>query len=607
MGSQLLLFFSALGLRLLFLSSQLRVNPIFSHLMMDERMHDLWARQLASGQGLGGAPFFRAPGYYGLLALVYRICGHEVLAGRILGCVLGSFSVVIIFKLGKRLSGRHVGLIAGWIAVVYWPLIYFDIQLLSPALEIFLNLLVFLLLFKAREKSSHWLFLGAGMVLGLSAITRPTILSFAPFLAIWILLPDSEGRNWKVGLRQAATLTLGTILCVMPVSLYNWAHQGHFVLIATNGGVNFFIGNNPESNGMTAVVPGTRKGWESGFEDTHKIAEHAVGHQLPEALVSSYWYHRAFEWIASNPKAWLRLMIHKFRLYWSPHEIGNNQAIRPIANMSLMMRLLGWVGFPLLCVLALPGLVVARGRQWGLLLIFVLTSMLTTILFFCNARYRLPVVPILILLAGAGIVHLASLLVKGRWKELVPATCVSALVALFVFTNPPSSRKFNRDSEANHDLQLAQAYSSAGDHETRDLEKAEQFYRRVLALWPGFPEASLGLADILRTEGHYKQAREVLETALKINPDHAGLVWALANTKAAAGETVRAIEDFKRLIKLTPEDAKVREGLGCLQWAIGRSEEARKNLSRALEIDPGLTRARQCLDGLRRMSPQSSK
>ncbi len=595
----ILLFCLALGLRLMFLLSQIRHNPIFSHVMMDEKMHDLWAWQIATGQGFGGDPFFRAPGYYGLLSLIYRIFGHQVIAGRILGCVLGSFSVLLILKLGERLGGRKLGMLAGLIAALYWPLIYFDVQLLSPSLEIFLNLFMFEVIFRAREKSSSGLYLAAGVLLGLSAITRPTILSFAPILALWVMVEKGGKGGWKKNLVATLLLSAGALLCVMPVSIYNLAHQGQFVLIATNGGVNFFIGNNPRSNGMTAVVPGTRKGWQSGYEDTHRLAEEALGHGLSEAEVSSYWYRRSWQWILTEPGAWLRLLLHKFRLYWSPHEIGNNQSISSVARLSFLMRLLAWAGFPLLAALAFPGLIAARGREWALLLLFVPANMMTTILFFCNARYRLPVIPVLILLAAGACVRIYELLgVGGKWKEISVMGLASVSAFFFVMSNPPDARAYARDSEANHALQMAVALSSGGDPQERDPGEAKKYYEEVLRLWPAFPEASIGLAGILREEGEFSRARSLLDEALKAHPHHRGILQARAAIESASGQTLEAIRDLNELLTTSPGDAPLLQELGCLQAAVGEAEAARRNLERALAIRPELVKARRCLEAL---------
>ena len=109
--------------------------------IMDEDKHHEWAQLVLSGEGLGDRPFFRAPLYYYLLAAFYAVFGVNPAAARLAGCLMGGVSCYLIARLGIALSGFRVGFIAGLIAAVYWPLVYFDEQLLTVGLEIFLNLL----------------------------------------------------------------------------------------------------------------------------------------------------------------------------------------------------------------------------------------------------------------------------------------------------------------------------------------------------------------------------------------------------------------------------------------------------------------------------------
>ena len=54
------------------------------------------------------------------------------------------------------------------------------------------------------------------------------------------------------------------LVVVLPITIRNCAVGGDAVLIASQGGVNFYIGNNPDSDGRTAIVPGTPGDWWGG-------------------------------------------------------------------------------------------------------------------------------------------------------------------------------------------------------------------------------------------------------------------------------------------------------------------------------------------------------
>ena len=117
--------------RLIYLWGQYQHNPIFNIPIMDALVHHQWALQIASGEGMGTQPYFRAPFYYYFLAFIYKLFGPSIGLARLIQCLIGSISCYIIGLIGYRLKGFWTGILAGMIAAFYWPFIYFDAELLS--------------------------------------------------------------------------------------------------------------------------------------------------------------------------------------------------------------------------------------------------------------------------------------------------------------------------------------------------------------------------------------------------------------------------------------------------------------------------------------------
>jgi hypothetical protein len=90
----------------------------------------------------------------------------------------------------------------------------------------------------------------------LAAIATPNILLAVPPAAAWIMWrgdPAVPGR-WR---RTASALFLGGVcLPVAAVALRNLAVSGEPVLISSNGGINFYIGNNPDYDVTVRIRPG---------------------------------------------------------------------------------------------------------------------------------------------------------------------------------------------------------------------------------------------------------------------------------------------------------------------------------------------------------------
>ena len=76
------------------------------------------------------------------------------------------------------------------------------------------------------------------------------------------------------------------------MTVRNYVVSRQFVPIAWQAGTDFVIGNNPQSDGVTAIVPGTRSSWWGGFDDVKRLAEAAAGRPLKGAEIDRYWLAR---------------------------------------------------------------------------------------------------------------------------------------------------------------------------------------------------------------------------------------------------------------------------------------------------------------------------
>jgi hypothetical protein len=109
----IVLFVFAFSLRLVYLV-QLQETPWFDAPIEDAGRYDDWAQSIQSdwlqmSQPYHEGPFFQAPLYPYLLAIVYTVLGHSYLAVRMIQFLLGSCSVLLIYFLGKKVfAGRSL-------------------------------------------------------------------------------------------------------------------------------------------------------------------------------------------------------------------------------------------------------------------------------------------------------------------------------------------------------------------------------------------------------------------------------------------------------------------------------------------------------------------
>lgn len=586
------IFALALAVRLAYLV-QMQASPCFDVPLMDAEYHDRWARMIAGGDWLGEEVFFRAPLYPYFLGLLYALFGADYTLVRGVQFALGALTCVLLYLLGSRVGGRSVGVVAGVIAALYGPFIYFEGELLLPVLEALFAAAALLSLSWALPSGGQsgarpgawWLpWLLAGLCTGLFAVTRPNILAFVPVLLGYMVVR----LGWRMAARAGAVCCLATALCILPVTVRNWVVGGDLVLISSQGGVNFYIGNNPRSDGTTAVVPGTRATWWGGYRDVIHIAERAEGRKLRPSEVSSYWSRRAREFITGQPGAWLKLTGKKLVLFWYGHEIPNNLEIYPATWFSSVLRALLWewgpVRFPfgLVAPLGLAGLalaVVRRRQELAALILFVVVYSLTVVGFFVCARFRIPCVLPLIVLAAYGVVEGVRLVRAGQGRTL--AAPLAVLVVAGFVANHDFFGRGQVDLAKTH-LDFAACYTQKGQ-----LEAAEGEYRLAVSHQPTRVEPRQGLAMCLLEQGRVDEARELFEEVLRIEPSRWEALVGMGDVLSKQERFEEALDYYRHAISVDPLGSEAYARLAVVLRNLGRDDEAAAALAQGYRGAPG--------------------
>jgi 4-amino-4-deoxy-L-arabinose transferase-like glycosyltransferase len=528
------------GLRVAYVL-QSRSSPLFDAPQMDALYHVEWARAFARGAEFQDGPFFRAPLYPWALGIVFALFGDGLLLPRLLQAALGAVCTLLVYGIGRRAFDRRAGALAALLHATSWIAIFYDGELLLEALATPLFLLGLWLALGLAERPAPRGLLLTGLAFGLSAITRPNVLLFLPVLAAWLFLRGARGR---AGLVRVGLLALGTLAPILPITAIN-AAEGDRVLISYQAGVNLWIGNNPHSDGSTAIAPGTRPDWWGGFEDTHAQAAQAEGRELRPSEVSRHYVRRTLAAIGDDPAWWLGHLAWKLRLFWMDWELGNNEEPRFFAQRTFLRYLP--VSFGSLAALAAIGLWAARrsDRAHAPLALFALVYTVSVVLFFVNARFRLPVLPVLAVYAAHGAWWIADAFAQRR--RAAAAVAVAAVVALALGSAWLVPDTVRRNSDSNGLLQLGQAELRAGDHAAALVQ-----LERALELWP---------------------RNEVARDALGF----------LGRECFNAGDHETAVRAFRSLGTHAPRDFDALFSLGSCELALDRPGPALEAFERALE------------------------
>jgi len=510
-------FLLALAARLIYLR-EVYDSPDFHNLVMDSQWYHVEALRIAAGGWMPEDAFFRAPGYPYFLALIYRLSEDGLLAARLVQVVLGSLAASLALWVAWRIQGPWVGWLAGILVATYGLLIYFSAEILATTLVVVTALLALVLLIRADGRRGWLSWFLAGLGLGLSAVVRPTILVFGVLALLWA----KGGGSWRTGWGRAGALALGVAVCVSPVTLANYAASGEWVLIAHQGGVNYFVGNNPQADGKTAAGPGEDlalvrslgRTEDSLYLGAKVKAEDAVGRELTPQEVSRFWWRQAVRFLTRHPGPWAGLQLKKLYYFWNGYEIDNNRNIDAYIRANSPSLRLPHPGFWLIGPLGLVGLAVCfwRSRAWRLVGLFVVGQMVAVVAFFVCARFRMPAAAGLAVLAALGVATLFETVRRGAWRWVAVLAVVLAAASWGVHSRAWGVAR-DRDVTV-HLFNQATAYM-----EQELYDRAIDTYRQVLDLDPIDAKTHCALGSAYLAKGLYERALPHYNRAISLDPD----------------------------------------------------------------------------------------
>lgn len=371
----------------------------------DEHEYLTLAANLAEGRGFtyGAAPaegeerFSRPPLYPVFLAFLARTPLREddrasaIRRAKVAQAFFGAASVLLVGRLALA-AGPPAGVVAAFIAALYPPLIWITAFVWSETLYSALALAAALALARAVEGARNGSsappptgrLVLAGVAAGAAALTRSMGLVFTAFAAVWLV--------WGRPVRAALVFLVAAGLTIAPWSLSTSLVHGRPILVAADGGVNFWIGNHPLSpgEGDMAANPAIKTA-NRAFRERHAGL-------TPEALEPFYW-RDAWRNIAERPLWWLGLMARKMFYLWVP--VGPSYTLH-----SRRYYVASVLSYGLLLPLALAGIgrLRRRGARPAAAFLLAGSTLLAELAFFPSERYRIPVVdPVLVMCAAAWI------------------------------------------------------------------------------------------------------------------------------------------------------------------------------------------------------------
>ena len=365
--------------------------------------YDLIAMNLVEGNGYRFFPettetMLRTPGWVLVLAGIFSVFGHSLAATKAFNLVLSFATACLVFVLGKRVTkSSRLGSIAAAIAFLHPAILVADSR---GGVESFfaLSIVVFMLLiYRALETETTSDYLIAGIAFGGVLLIRSTPALFPPFLFLYLIaLKPSFVRVRHAAIRVGA-LVLASGAMLSPWIVRNYALSGDFIPTMSVGGMAAYQG--------LYIAAHRHTGREQYVLDKEAAAEMgSIAQQM--RLKFKPGFFPQFYTISDEVKFYSHL--------------GDLVKMRYVEEPSLLFDVIGfnsrgfWVqgrtakATTLNMILVLPFLALAiwgayagwrKSLMVGPILLFVGTFFAAHVLILGQARYHVPLIPLLAVLA----------------------------------------------------------------------------------------------------------------------------------------------------------------------------------------------------------------
>lgn len=577
----------------------------------DMHFYNDWALRILGGQLTDHLAFYGLPLYAYLLAILYRILGYNPFIPGFLQACLDAGTAVLVYAIALSVFRREhesvngarsgdpwyvlavpqpeiIGAAAALAWAVFIPAEAYAVVLMPTTWFVFVFWLVVWRIVRSESAPSLKECLLLGFLIGVTAMGIATIVVLLPLLLAALLIRSkiyngaggSRATRW--GKPWIRTIIAGTAFILTgvgvgssPCWIHNYILARDPVFLSAHSGINFWIGNNPVANGYPRFPPGLRAGQAAMLQDSITAAETVAGHPLKRSQVSAYWSAKAEEYIVKNFAAWLRLMAVKLRNFWNAFQYDD---LSIVTNLREQRIILPGLSFGIVAALAIPGMLfgwrLASRSRW--VTAAILLHMVSLLAVFVTERYRLAVVPGLLLFAVLGLSILWESCVAGNYQRL--AIYCALLVGSTIFVSWPQ-----RDPS----LWALDAYNSGWQAlESNDLPLAEKKLALAYAYVPENSETNFALGNLRLAQGNAENAKSFYRSTLDIDPRHKGAANNLGVIALDEHQLGAAEMWFRRAVDVDPRNAKTHFLLAKTLFDEGNRPAALTEIDEAIALNP---------------------
>jgi 4-amino-4-deoxy-L-arabinose transferase-like glycosyltransferase len=354
----------------------------------DSFLYNEFAKSIASGNGYaypsGEITVYWPVGTSAIYAILFKLFGVSFVPIVVFNVLIGLLIVWLTYEIAQHHFGKNTAQIAA-LLVACWPILIQFTTILASELIFILFVLAAIYIWGTKKLSPVIRAVIWGALICAATYVRPTAL---PLLAILPALDWLAEGKFKACVLSFFVAAITAALLFAPWVYRNLQQFGEPVLVSANGGVNLWMGNNPESNGGYNELPNLQ------FKN--------------EVVRDQYFKGVAIKFIKDNPQGYLKLAALRAVITYKAETIGivwngyleKNVGKPKLLAMKLVSSLYWWL------MLALAGLGIYKGfknkkiKIFHPLLIVLAFFFVFPILTVAQDRYHLPINPFLAMFAA---------------------------------------------------------------------------------------------------------------------------------------------------------------------------------------------------------------
>jgi len=308
---------------------------------------------------------------------------------------------------------------------------------------------------------------------------------------MFFLLNSKKVSKSKI-LASILLFIVAVSVSILPVTARNYHLHRDFILLSAHGGMNFYMGN---VSGFIGDSSHARFGTDSKgqIQNSITIAEKSEGRKLKPSEVSSYWFKQTIDAVSKSPVRWLTKTVKKILFIVNHYEYPDVLDMG-FASKFVPMLIIGQHQFGVISFLFIMSFFTLRSRlnrTTHLVSVFAIGLLFSMVLVLTNSRYRLPLVPIMILFSAVTVDQMISGIKLRTFTPGIKTLIVSFVTVVIVWA--PIQDKLN----------YAQPYNSLGIwyKNKGEFAIAEKYYNEAMSLQPNYPSPYYNIAKMYSEMG----------------------------------------------------------------------------------------------------------